>query len=106
MDYLWYGVDSYGYNEPQTCSMNTECGDQGMTQCCVQVLTTDDSGRTNEFFRCMDRGLFEFDTSGYQEWLTGPEESMSFTMKCMAEGSVFLRAGFVAFASILAFIAL
>lgn len=47
MDHLWYGVDSYGDQEPQTCSLNTECGDNGMTQCCVQVITTDSSGMTN-----------------------------------------------------------
>jgi len=35
MDHLWYGVDSYGDQQPETCSMNSQCGDNGLTQCCV-----------------------------------------------------------------------
>jgi hypothetical protein len=106
MDHLWYGVDSYSNEESQTCSMNSQCGDNGMTECCVQVLTTDESGMTNEFFRCMNRGLIELDYSGNQEWLTGPEESMSFTMKCMEQGSIYIKAGLITIASFVAFIAM
>jgi len=103
MDHLWYGVDSYGYEEPQTCSMNSECGDSGMTQCCVQVLTTDEDGMTEQFFRCMNRGLVEVDMNGSQEWMTGPGESMSFTMKCMEQGSIYIKTGLLAIASFAAF---
>lgn len=106
MDHLWYGVDSYGFQEAQTCSMNEECGDNGMTECCVQVLTTDESGMTNQFYRCMNRGLFDVDTNGSQEWLTGPEESMTFTMKCMEQGSIYVKTGLLAIASFAAFIAM
>jgi hypothetical protein len=106
MDYLWYGVDSYSDDEPQTCSMNSECGDAGMTQCCVQVLMTDGDGMTEQFFRCMNRGLIELDTSGNQEWLTGPESSMSFTMKCMEQGSIYIKSGLVAITSFAAFLAM
>lgn len=106
MDHLWYGVDSYNDEEPQTCNLNTDCGEHGQTQCCVQVLTTDDSGMTNQFFRCMNKGLFEIDTSGSQEWMTGPEEKMSFTMKCVEQGSIYIKSGLVAIASFLAFVAM
>lgn len=45
MDHLWYFINSYG-EQPETCSLSSECGDNGMTKCCVQVLMTDESGST------------------------------------------------------------
>jgi hypothetical protein len=54
----------------------------------------------------MNKGLFEIDTSGSQEWMTGPEEKMSFTMKCVEQGSIYIKSGLVAIASFLAFVAM
>lgn len=103
MDADWNGVDSYGKHSTQTCSLNSECGGDGMTECCVQVLTTDESGMTNQFYRCMNRGLVELDYSTSQEWMTGPGESMSITMKCMEQGSIYIKAGLITLASLIAF---
>jgi|TARA_B110000285_G_C14980237_1_gene540971 hypothetical protein len=69
-------------------------------------MTTDESGMTEQFFRCMNRGLVELDTSGSQEWISGPGESMSFTMKCMEQGSIYIKTGLVAIASFAAFVAM
>ena len=85
-DLLWFGakIDSQNDFEPQSCSLNSECGDNGMTQCCVQILQTFEDGMTDQMFRCMNRGLVELDVEGKQRWSKEDETTTySVTMKCM-----------------------
>lgn len=100
MDHIWYGIESYGESNAKikVCSTQEDCGNEA-TNCCVSIVSTNSFGMTDQFFRCMNKGLIDMNFDETTEMSNG--EEISFTMKCLESSSVIIKVGLVVIGSVL-----
>lgn len=72
-----------------TCSLSSQCGDEGDIKCCVEIqMTSLEDGKTESVMRCMAEGVVQsnwewtYDSSkdGYEDDVL---DDMTVIMKCM-----------------------
>jgi len=105
-DYFWYAMDSNDESSDlmnnSTCNTTLDCDGNGVTMCCVSIISTSPNGAVDNMFRCMNRGVVEM--SWEQTFETDSGEEMMVNMKCLGDAAHYIKAGiataFVLFASL------
>lgn len=95
LDYFWYALDtndeSNDLSQNATCSTSADCDGNGVTMCCVNIISTSNSGAMDQMFRCMNRGVAEM--SFEQTYTSDNGDDMYVNMKCLADAAHFIKAG-------------
>merc|ERR1740138_853910 len=74
-----------------TCDTSADCDGNGVTMCCVNIITTSKNGAMDQMFRCMNRGFAEM--SFEQTYTSDSGDDMYVNMKSLADSANFVKAG-------------
>jgi hypothetical protein len=95
LEYFWYAMDTNDESSDltlnATCDTSADCDGNGVTMCCVNIITTSKNGAMDQMFRCMNRGVAEM--SFEQTYTSDSGDDMYVNMKCLADSANFIKAG-------------
>jgi len=95
LDYFWYAMDTNDESSDltvnATCDTSTDCDGNGVTMCCVNIITTSKNGAMDQMYRCMNRGVAEL--SFEQTYTSDSGDDMYVNMKCLADSANLIKAG-------------